>query len=250
MVAGNLTRAVSGSGDFCVVSVSLTPKFPFSEGKMVRLAGLEPASFPSQDCRLWVFRCLSLPIKLHQFTYEIKGYFASLRSNGQETLCKTRASLLNVQKLCKMGSWARNCAKGVQKSRPQSPIRCSWAKGARGLRSPRIWFGWRWPDVICLFPRIHDLDLRWQSLPKNIAAGGRRQKVPGFQVVAGNRAAGGPAKDARETKGRPDTSCIALVAGMGSETVRHRRGQGCGRPYRTHLRRRPNTSPTFGHCPG
>ncbi|HXR08520.1 MAG TPA: hypothetical protein VN765_14390, partial [Candidatus Acidoferrum sp.] len=90
------------------------PFFALFRGKLVRLAGLEPAVFPSQDCRLRVIRCLSLPTTLRHFSYEIKGYFASLCSNGQEILCKTRASLLIVQNLCKIGSRAGICAKGVQ----------------------------------------------------------------------------------------------------------------------------------------
>jgi hypothetical protein len=88
------------------------------EGKMVRLAGLEPASFHSQDFRSRVFRCLSLPIDLRQFSYECKRYFASTGSFRQNSLCKTCASLLTVQSLCKMRSRAGICARGVQNPCP------------------------------------------------------------------------------------------------------------------------------------
>jgi len=32
-----------------------------------------------------------------------------------------------------------------------------------------FWFGWRWLVVICLFPRIHELNRKWRSLAKNRA---------------------------------------------------------------------------------
>jgi hypothetical protein len=107
------------------------PETPFStssEGKLVRLAGLEPAYVPFQDCRSRVFHCLSLHIKLRQFANQIKGYFATTGSFRQDSLCKTRANLLAVQNLCKMRCRAGICAIVVQGKNP-SPIIQNAAKG-------------------------------------------------------------------------------------------------------------------------
>jgi hypothetical protein len=84
----------------------------------VRLAGLEPARFPFQVFRLRVFRCHSLPVELQQFTNESKCYFASTGFFQQNSLCKTCASLLTVQNLCKMRSRAGICARSVQNPCP------------------------------------------------------------------------------------------------------------------------------------
>jgi hypothetical protein len=59
----------------------------FSEGKMVRLAGLEPAKRVFSSLLIIAFLCAILLTFIHGFPSYVNGYFAPRGGHGQKNLC-------------------------------------------------------------------------------------------------------------------------------------------------------------------
>ena len=68
-------------------SIALRDKFHPSEGKLVRLAGLEPAKRVFSSLLIIAFLCAILLTFIHGFPSYVNGYFAPRGRHGQKKLC-------------------------------------------------------------------------------------------------------------------------------------------------------------------